>query len=120
MLWNTDGFAEDALANLFFALEGCLLLFQETAGGPTKKLDRKLLRRIFSETYQHGESLYDFIEEPLGWGGTRARIVHPQLSLVEGWTPFLMAEDFMDFRRVIMALLTYLVTGESVEDYPTL
>src|SRR5262249_45343699 len=35
MLWRTEGLEEDALARLLFALEGCLLLFQEIEGGRT-------------------------------------------------------------------------------------
>jgi hypothetical protein len=117
MLWRTDGFTEDALASLFFALEGCLLLFQELAGGRKDRLDRRLLRHSFSTIYDSGEFLYDFIEEAMRWGGTRARIIHPQLATSEGWTPFLMADDFYDYDKIVRALLTYLVTGETFEDY---
>jgi hypothetical protein len=118
MLWLTDAFTEDALANVMFALEGCLLLLQNRANLRTDRLDRRELRRIFGETFDHGEALYDFIDEAMGWGGTRARIVHPQLSLVEGWTPFLMADDYYDYHQIVRVLLTLVVTGRSFREYP--
>jgi hypothetical protein len=117
MLWRTEGLTEDALARLLFALEGCLLLFQEIDGGRTDRLDRKLLRQIFVKRYVNGDSLYDFIEEATGWGGTRARVVHPQLANVEGWIPQLMADDYYEYAEVVRALLTFLVTSESHENY---
>ena len=115
MLWSTDGFAEDALLNLMSALEGCLLLFQDFAGARTDRIDRKELRAIFSRIYVHGDADYEFIEKA-GWGSLRARLVHPQVAL--HWSPGVTAEDYFDYHPIVRALLTYLVTGASFEDYP--
>jgi hypothetical protein len=117
MLWRAEGHTEDALARLLFALEGCLLLMQETHGGRTDRLDRRHLRAVFAQTYVRGEGLYDFIEDATGWGGTRARIVHPQLAVTEGWTPYLMADDYYEYASIVRALLMYVVTGETFYDY---
>jgi hypothetical protein len=117
MLWRAEGHTEDALARLLFALEGCLLLMQETHGGRTDRLDRRHLRALFAQTYVRGEGLYDFIEDATGWGGTRARIVHPQLAVTEGWTPYLSADDYFEYASIVRALLMYLVTGETFYDY---
>ena len=117
MLWATEGLTEDALARLLFALEGCLLLMQEVYGGRDDRLDRKFLRDVFAHTYVQGETLYEFIEEATGWGGTRARIVHPQLAITEGWTPFLTADDYFEYARVVRALLLYVITGTTFDDY---
>lgn len=105
MLWRTDGMAEDAVATLFFSLEGCLLLFQEVAGGREDRLDRRLLRAEFDRVFDRGTGLFDFIQDAMGWGGTRARLVHPQLSRIEGWQPFVMADDYYEYNQIVRALL---------------
>jgi len=117
MLWHTRGLEEDAVANVFFSLEGCLLLFQEIHGARNDKLDRKLLRNLFADVYDHGAGLYDYIDDAMGWGGTRARIVHPQLALMDGWTPNLSAEHYFEYKRIVSALLMYIVTGTTFFDY---
>jgi hypothetical protein len=117
MLSRTDGMAEDALTNLLFALEGCLLLFQEIEGVSTKRLNRKVLRTVFARRYVHGESTYEFIEDAMGWGGMRAQLVHPQLALTDGWTPALMTDDYYEYHQVTRALLTFLVTGTTHDEY---
>ncbi len=117
MLWATDGFREDALANLLFALEGCMLLFQEGNGAQTERLDRPLLTEIFRRTYLHGESTMHFVEEGLGWGARRAQIIHPQLATENGWKPLIFGEDYYLFDKMVRALLTYLISGRSFEDY---
>jgi len=117
MLWATDGFREDALANLLFALEGCLLLFQEAEGAQTERLDRRLVTDIFQRTYLHGDSTMHFVEEGLGWGARRAQIIHPQLANENGWKPLIFGEDYYLFDKMVRALLTYLITGRTFEDY---
>ena len=117
MLARTDGFHDDAITSLFYALEGCLLMFQEIEGRSTTRIDRKLLRAVFTKLYRDGESVFDFVEEAMGWGGTRAQLVHPQLAESSGWVPSLYADDWYEYDRVVRALLTYLVTGQTFEDY---
>lgn len=117
MLWATDGFREDALANLLFSLEGCLLLFQEAEGAQTERLDRRLLTEIFRSTYLHGDTTLHFVEEGLGWGAHRAQIIHPQLAKENGWKPLIFSEDYYLFDKMVRALLTYLITGRTFEDY---
>jgi hypothetical protein len=117
MLWATDGFREDALANLLFSLEGCLLLFQEADGAQTERLDRRLLTEIFRRTYLHGDSTMHFVEEGLGWGAHRAQIIHPQLAKENGWKPLIFGEDYYLFDKMVRALLTYLISGRTFEDY---
>jgi hypothetical protein len=102
---------------LFYALEGCLLLFQEIAGVSTERLNRKFLRSSLERIYKDGGFLFDLIEEAMGWGGTRARLIHPHLAESDGWTPFLMADDWFEYDRLVRALLTYLVAGDTFEDY---
>jgi hypothetical protein len=117
ILWCMEGFQDEAVAHLLFALEGCLLLFQEVYGGRTDRLDRPFLRKVFDHTYEHGAGLYDSVESVLGWGGMRAQLVHPQVAHSEGWLPFVDPEDYYEHDRTVRALLTYLVTDETFEDY---
>jgi hypothetical protein len=117
MLWHADGFEEDAFASLLFALEGCLLLFQDAAQMPTDRLNRKFIRAAFQETFVYGETMFYFVEEALGWGGTRAQLVHPHLAFEGGWIPFMMADDYYEFHKMVRALLMFLVTGDSFTDY---
>lgn len=118
MLWHTDGFSEDALANLCFALEGCMLLFQDVLDAPTDRLNRKLLRETLVATFEHGNFMYDLVEEALGWGGTRAQLVHPHLALEGGWLPLMTANEYFELHRMVRLFLTYLVTGTSFDEYP--
>jgi hypothetical protein len=117
MLWWSDGLEDEAVANVFFALEGCLLLFQEIRGGTSVKLDRKFLSRCFSEVFERGETLYEFIDDAVGFGGTRARIVHPELAWTEGWVPILQADDYFEYGEVVRLLLGYIVVGETFPGY---
>jgi hypothetical protein len=117
MLWATDGFREEALANLLFALEGCLLLFQEAEGAQTARLDRPLLTEIFRRTYRHGQATMRFVEEGIGWGAHRAQMIHPQLADETGWKPLIFGDDYYGFDKLVRALLTYLVAGRSFVDY---
>jgi hypothetical protein len=120
MLWATDGFREDALANLLFALEGCLLIFQQIEGAQTGRLDRPLLIEIFRRTFVYGDATFHFVEEGVGWGARRAQIIHPQLANEIGWKPLIFGEDYYGFDKLVRALLTYLVTGQSFGDYELL
>jgi hypothetical protein len=52
-----------------------------------------------------------------GLGGIRAQLVHPQLAFTEGWTPSLMADDYYEHHQLTRALLTYLVTSTTHEEY---
>jgi hypothetical protein len=117
MLWATDGFREEALASLMFALEGCLLLFQELEGAQTARLDRTLLSEIFRRTYCYGDATMHFVEEGIGWGANRAQMIHPQLADQNGWKPLIFGDDYYGFDKLVRALLTYLMTGRSFDDY---
>jgi hypothetical protein len=116
MLWTTYGFTEEAVATLLFALEGCLHLVQEAAGGREGKLDRRLLRQEFNNRFDLGEGIYNRVEEAMGWGGMRAQRVHPHLAWTEGWKPYLEPDDYYEHDRLVRALLTQLVTGATFEE----
>ena len=97
MLWKNRTFGEEAIANVFFALEGCLHLIQKKFGDNHTKLNRKLLKKIFKEKFPHGENLFNFIEE--GYY-KRISLVHPEPDWGAEWSPFLMADDFYEYFNI--------------------
>lgn len=117
MLWRPEPYREEALANIFFALEGCLLLLQKKHNLPFDKIDRKNLPNLFNELFIQGEGLFDFIDEAVGWGGRRASIVHPQLSAEYSWLPPLSFEDFRDYQEIVRMILTYVLTDYIYSDF---
>jgi len=55
MLWSNRCFGEDAIANVFFALEGALhLLQQKKKGKDDAKLDWEFLASLFESTFRSG------------------------------------------------------------------
>jgi len=116
MLWASDGFAEDAYAALLMALEGSVLLLQRSAGGRVDRVKPKLARRALVARFEYGDFFADEIESLLGWGGHRAQLVHPQVSVSWGWKPFAMAEDFYETHRFVRLLLLNAVTGLGFSD----
>jgi len=109
MLWREDAFREDAIANIFFALEGCMLLLQRKHGLRHDKVDRKHLPALFDSLFRQGSELFDFIDEAIGWGGSRANIVHAQTDTSDSWIPPLMADDFYEYDELVRVILNYVV-----------
>lgn len=50
-------------------------------------------------------------------GARRAQIIHPQLANENGCKPLIFGEDYYLFDKMVRALLTYLITGRTFEDY---
>jgi hypothetical protein len=117
MLWRPEPYREEALANIFFALEGCLLMLQRKHDLRFDKIDRRNLPKLFNELFAQGEGLFDFIDEAVGWGGRRASIVHPQLSAEYSWLPPLSFEDFRDYQEIVRMILTYVLTDHIYSDF---
>lgn len=117
MLWRPEPYREEALANIFFALEGCLLLLQRKHNLQSDKIDRKNLPTLFNKLFAQGEGLFDFVDEAVGWGGRRASIVHPQLSTDYSWLPQLSFEDFRDYQEIVRMILTYVLTDHIYSDF---
>ena len=112
MLWNNRVFAEEAIANVFFSLEGSLHLIQKKHGSPEPKLNLRELKQIFSEQLPRRENLFEFIEEAYD---KRISIVHPEPVWGAEWNPFLMAEDFYDYFNICRELLNYFLIDRIIE-----
>jgi len=116
MLWASDGLAEDAYAALLMALEGSVLMLQRSSGGKSDRVKPSLARSALKDRFEAGEYFADEIESMLGWGGHRAQLVHPQVSVNWGWKPSAMAEDFYETHRLVRLLLLNVVTGLGFSD----
>jgi len=108
MLWNYEGriFGEDACANLFFGLEGCLkLIHRRVFGTPNFEVEPTLAH--IEDTFDLGYDrwLKDAHEK-------RGKIVHPQPRMKTPWLPSLMADDFYENHEMAIDLVYYAVTGE--------
>lgn len=108
MLWNYEGqiFGEDACANLFFGLEGCLRLIHRRIFGTPNFEFQPTLAHI-EDTFNMGYDrwLKDAHEK-------RVKIVHPEPRMKTGWLPSLMEDDFYENYEMAMDLVYYAVTGE--------
>lgn len=106
MLWMSQVFGEDAIANTMFCLEGCLLLIQRKHKASPKKINLSLLKSIIENTYPFGKSLFEFIKE--GYE-KRISIVHPSPRWGAGFYPFLLADDYYEYYDVCKLLLNYVL-----------
>lgn len=113
MLWSNTSFGEDAIANVFFALEGTLLLIQRKQNLSDKQIDLSELKKFFINTFLNGENLFEFIQE--GYD-KRISIVHAHPNDGVEWTPFLMADDYFEYEEILKMLLVYVLTGKVIED----
>lgn len=112
MLWQNYTFGEESIVNIFIALEGCLHLVQKKFGDISTKLNRSLIKQVFKEEIPRGEFLFDFIEEAYY---KRISLVHPEPTWGAEWTPFLMADDFYDYRRICVELLNFILIDRIIE-----
>lgn len=112
MLWLNQVFSEDAVANVFFALEGCLLLLQRKSGGSDSKIDLILLTRLFKHLFDRGEELFEFIREAYD---KRIEIVHPSPVSGANWRPFLMADDYYEYFDIVRQLLNRILIERIIE-----
>lgn len=111
-LWRQSShlFGEEATANLFFALEGCLHLIYRRISSSAQF--------AFSPTIQHIE--ITFPEKP-GYGRMikdthekRIQITHPEPRNNFSWLPSLVADDFYENYGMAVDLFYYSITGEKL------
>lgn len=112
MLWCNGVFSQDAIANVFFALEGCLLLLQRKYNGSPSKIDLKLLASLFAEHFRGGEELFEFVQEAYE---KRIQIVHPSPASGPDWRPFLMADDFYEYFQIARELLNLILVDRKID-----
>jgi hypothetical protein len=112
MLWLNRVFSEDAVANVFFALEGCLLLLQRKSGGSDSQIDLALLTKLFNDLFERGEELFDFIKEAYD---KRIEIVHPSPASGANWQPFLLADDYYEYFHIVRQLLNRILIDRIID-----
>ncbi len=112
MLWDNRNFEEEAIASVFFSLEGCLHLLQEKYGVKQAGLDRQKLRRVFADNFYNREGLFEFIEE--GYE-KRVAIVHAKPFGQSEWTPLLMADDFYEYFQIARELLNFVLIDRVID-----
>ena len=113
MLWANMCFGEDAISNVLFSIEGALLLLQRKEGHSDRNIDIEFLDKIFANTFNSGEELFEFIQE--GYE-KRISIVHAYPRDGVKWTPFLMADDFYEYFDISRMLLVYIILDKIIED----
>jgi len=112
LLWTNPVFGEDAIANVFFSLEGCLFLIQRKHGNREAKINLAQLKTIFEKTFSHGEGLFEFITEAYE---KRISIVHPLPRWGAEWSPSLYADDYYDYLDICRSLLNYVLIEQIIE-----
>ena len=118
MLWVHGGwygsniFSEDAVANIFFGLEGCLRLIHRRLSGsknfaiaPT--LDH--IEKAFPQKPFYVEMITDSYEQ-------RIEIIHPEPRTDREWVPFITADDFYENYGMVIDLIYYAITGEALPE----
>lgn len=113
MLWSNRNFGEEAIANTFFCIEGCLHLLQKKFGNHSTKLDLNLIKKIFVDNFPMGENIFDSLQE--GYA-TRIQLVHPETDWGTEWNPFIMADDFYANISFCRLLLNFILIDRITEE----
>jgi len=114
MLWLNPSFHEDALANIFFCIEGALLLIQRRNHHSHKQINMSFLKSHLIKLFPHGKYFFEFIEEAYQ---KRIEIVHPQNRWGSKWSPTLFQSDFQTFSGVAKQLLILAIADKVVNPY---
>jgi|GEM_PF-1134602 len=105
-------FQEEATANVFFCLEGCLHLLQKKYGVKGTRLNLKKLHSIFKKYLPNGEGLFDFIE--YGYY-KRNELVHAETDdWGAEWPVPLMADDLYEYFDVCVELLNLILIERKI------
>jgi len=113
MLWNNRSFGEEAMANTFFCIEGCLHLLQKKYGNYSSKLDLNFIKKIFIDNFPFGEQSFETLKDDYE---TRIQLVHPETNWGTVWNPFIMADDFYANFSFCRALLNFILIDRIIEE----
>jgi hypothetical protein len=108
-------FQEEALLNVFLALEGSLHLLQKKYGDNSPRLNRDLLRSVFKNEISYlpsGEGTFDFIEE--GYS-TRISLVHPEPKWGTEWNPYVHPSDFREYFGLAKLILNWTLAEREID-----
>ena len=110
MLWlyEEKAFREEALTNVFFALEGAMRLVHQNLI-KTPPFEFKKTVQYLLENYPEMEGLDESLAEAYD---KRIQIVHPENRKEMFWRPELAADDFYFYYRLVAALIYLATTSE--------
>ena len=114
MLWYNQNFGQEAISNVFYALEGSLHLLQKKHGNTSRRINLAFLEKVFLAQFERGEELFDFIKE--GYE-KRIELVHPETDYGSKWNPYIVTEDFYDYFEICRRLLNYILIERYVNEY---
>lgn len=116
-MFGTPNYYEDAVSNIFIALEGALVILQRNGGIRYDRIIRKFHKEKFREIFTNADSAYDFVmDEVFEFGEKRASLVHPQAATDWTWIPYLSHEDYRDYRYILKLLIYYAILEERSRD----
>lgn len=105
-------FMEDACANLFFGLEGCLRLINRRFFGDENFNFKKTIQAI-DRTFIYAPGYSSMLE---GAYGLRVNIVHPESKFNDKWFPVLYGEDYHENLEMAVDLLYFALTGDFLKN----
>ncbi|MDR7865413.1 MAG: hypothetical protein RIN56_01285 [Sporomusaceae bacterium] len=109
-LWNDPRriYGEDACANLFFGIEGCLKLISKDRAKLRTFEIKPVLEHIY-EVFKHAPGYVYMLQDVYE---KRIQIVHPESRTGTSWVPELDSEDFYENYEMAVDLIYYAITGE--------
>ncbi len=111
MLGPYYDFWEEAIANVFFCLEGCLHLIQKKYGVKGARLNLEKLEIIFKKYLPRGEDLFDYIKEAYD---KRNEMVHAETDWGAEWPVHLYGEDYLEYFAVCIELLNFILIERKI------
>lgn len=105
-------FQEDACANLFFGLEGCLRLLNRRFFGGENFNFKKTIQMV-ETVFQYAPGYSYLLEDAYM---KRTNIVHPESKYNEKWFPILYADDYYENLEMAVDLLYHALTGDFLKD----
>ncbi|MGC8757811.1 MAG: hypothetical protein ACP5QX_05120 [Caldisericaceae bacterium] len=113
LIYSNLAFAEEATADVFFCLEGCMHLMQKKYGIKGARLNLSKLQAIFKENLPRGEELFEYMQEVYE---RRNELVHAKLDWGVEWPVSLYADDLFENIDLCKELLNFVLIGRWIED----
>jgi hypothetical protein len=113
LMYSNFSFAEEATANAFFCLEGCMHLIQKKYGINEERLNMYKLQDIFKEKLPRGEELFEYMRE---FYRKRNELVHAETDWGAEWPIPLNGEDLTESIELCRKLLNFILIDRWIED----
>jgi hypothetical protein len=113
LMYSNFAFAEEATANAFFCLEGCMHLMQKKYGIKGTRLNLSKLQVIFKEKLPRGEELFECMQESYD---ERTELVHAETDWGAEWPIPLNGDDLTESIELCRKLLNFILIDRWIED----